>query len=147
MGSIVLLHETDWQSRAIQIATRSHWNHVALFTAGGIVEALSSGVVLSPFFKYQNHPGAQTVRVDAPDWPLAEAYALSRVGRRYNRTEIASQFCAQMLRSRFYFGIEGEDICSGLVGEALERAGLSFPVDGERMTPGGLAAFFGVVPA
>jgi hypothetical protein len=150
-GDILLVHSTDLQSRLIQIGTRSFWNHVAIaVSADALVEALGGGVAASPVAKYDGRPEGTTRWIDTgrtdDQRALAVAYARSRVGRRYNKAEIASIALGILTGWHFVFGVSGEDICSGLVGEAMERAGATFPKEGTDLTPADLAAFYAVVP-
>lgn len=159
-ADVLLVHSTDFQSRLIQIGTRSFWGHCALaVSAVTMVEATGSGVVASPITKYDGRPPGHTRWIDTglPDAgrDAAAKYALARVGRKYNKAEIASIALGILAGWKFTFGISGEDICSGLAGEALERAGVTFDFerdgaaiskDGAELTPADISAFYAVVP-
>lgn len=150
-ADILLVHSTDLQSRLIQTGTGSWWNHVCIaVSAVVLVEAVGSGVTQRPITQYDALPPDCTRWIDTgrtdDQRALAVAYALSRVGRKYNRAEIASIALGIVSGWKFTFGVDGADICSGLVGEALERAGVTFSKDGQNLTPGDLAAFYAITP-
>lgn len=150
-GDILLVHSTSLQSRLIQQGTGSFWNHVCIaISAVVLVEAVGSGVKASPIDSYAALPADCTRWIDTgrtdDQRALAVAYALSRVGRKYNRAEIASIALGIVSGWKFTFGVSSEDICSGLVGEALERAGVTFSKDGQNLTPADLAAFYAITP-
>jgi uncharacterized protein YycO len=150
-GDVLLVHSTDFQSRLIQWGTHSFWGHCALaVSAFAMVEATGSGVVASPITKYDGHPPGHTRWIDTglsdAGRDAAAKYALARVGRKYGRMEIASLALGIVTGWHFYFGMDGTDICSGLVGEALERADVTFPKEGTNLTPADISAFYAVVP-
>ena len=150
-GDILLVHSSSIQSKLIQISTKSWWNHCAIaVSAVVLVEAVGSGVKTAPIDSYAALPADATRWIDTGrtdgQRALAVAYALSRVGRKYNRVEISSIALGIVSGWKFTFGVDGADICSGLVGEALERAGVTFSKDGQNLTPADLAAFYAITP-
>ena len=64
----------------------------------------------------------------------------------YGYLTIVSLTLSLATGSRLSFGVDGQEICSGLVARALERAGEIFPEEPWHATPAGLAKFYGVNP-
>ncbi len=150
-GDILLVHSNEIQARLIQISTRSWWNHVAIaVSAVSLVEAVGSGVTQRPITRYDALPADCTRWIDTglsdAGRTAAATYALSRVGERYDRIEIVSLALGILTGWRFYFGVSGEQICSGLAGEAVVRGGLAFGGDAARMKPVDFSVLFDVTP-
>lgn len=157
-GDFLLLDAgTDIFSRLIRFGQRlrfgganaryTRWNHAALFvdTNGSIIEALSSGVTLSNVVKYQPYDYV-VVRIDASDADRLEAvnFAKACLNDGYGWLTIASIVLSVLTGSKFSFGYDGQEICSGLVARALERTNAIFPRDGSHMMPADLARYYRV---
>jgi uncharacterized protein YycO len=141
-GDCFLYHGSGLIDRIIQRGTRSWWNHCGLIVTadGGIIEALSTGVALNNLIAYP--PTAYTVLsppLDAEQRAHAVAYARGRIGDRYDRLTIAGLALNRLTGLRLTLAVAGEDVCSGLIGEAYERAGLDLGGDGAGLTPADLA--------
>jgi hypothetical protein len=52
--------------------------------------------------------------------------------------------CTMISGGRFTFHIPGQEICSGIVARARERAGALFHTTPSHVTPADLARFYGV---
>jgi len=158
-GDFVLTHGDDWTSKLIRFgqslryrgasAKYTYWNHTALFVdgAGGIVEALGTGVAQRTIHDYE--PTQFTVvRIDASDEDRAEAaaFAVNCVGVHYGFVTIASIALSLVTGGKFAFAIDGQLICSGLVARSLERTKAIFKHDPARIMPAELAEIYLVDP-
>ena len=65
---------------------------------------------------------------------------------KYGYVTILSIGLSLLFGGRLGFGIDGQEICSGLVGRALERTGEIFEEDPWHMMPADLAAAYQVDP-
>jgi cell wall-associated NlpC family hydrolase len=146
-GDIILVHEGSWDSRLIQWATHSHWNHCALIGDGQLIEALSSGVQASPLTKYDGIDTATIdTKLDDDGRVEAVAFAVSCIGQGYGWLTIGSAAVALLTNGKLTVGLNGTEICSGLCARALEHAGVILPQAAAQMSPGDLATYFEVTP-
>jgi hypothetical protein len=158
-GDFVLTHGDHWTSRLIQAgqALRYHgdsrrytyWNHTAIFSndTGHIIEALGAGVVerhISVYDPCDYH--VVFLRMADLDRDQVVAFARYCRDQEYGYLTIASLALSLVSGSTVTFGVDGQEICSGLVARALERAGEIFPEEPWHATPAGLAKFYGVNP-
>jgi hypothetical protein len=74
------------------------------------------------------------------------AFARAAVGWTYGYATFVSIALSCLTGSRWSFGREAEEVCSGLVARALERGSTLFPRDPRGLSPGDLAAFYSVLP-
>jgi uncharacterized protein YycO len=164
-GDLLLIRTDHFVSKLIRFGQRGYgkdaaqWNHVAICVGGGkIVEALTSGVVLSSASKY---PAVDVLAVSTRSWQqegkgvmfdFADAamranacsFARSCVGERYGWPTIAAIAVKVLTRGKVDFGVEGTSICSGLAARALERLGYDWnPWDPAELTPAYLAKTLG----
>jgi len=130
----------------------AYWNHTALFTDtnGGIIEALGSGVQAGNISKY-TPIDYQVVRLDGvsnEDRQHEVAFAKDCLARnqKYGYLTILSIALSLLFGGRLGFGIDGQEICSGLVGRALERTGEVFAEEPWHMMPADLAQAYQVEP-
>ena len=65
---------------------------------------------------------------------------------KYGYLTILSIALSLLFGGRLGFGVDGQEICSGLVGRALERTGEVFEEDPWHMMPADLAAAYQVEP-
>ena len=161
-GDFVLTRGHEWTSVMIRVGERlryrgnnrkyAFWNHAALFTdtQGGIIEALGSGVQPGNISKY-TPVDYHVVRLDgvsADDRKHEVAFAEDCVTRHasYGFITIASIAFSLLFGGRLGFGIDGQEICSGLVGRALERTGEIFTEEPWHMMPADLAHAYQVEP-
>jgi hypothetical protein len=159
-GSVVLVHGTHLMARLIRLGQRlrftgdqrkyAWWNHVALVLddKGCLVEALSGGVEEHSITKYLG-TDYYLIEFDlsTEDEQEVVAFAQSVLAARegYDWWTIASLVVSQLTGCRIVFGKIGTAICSGLVSEALVRAGAIFPRPPDYMTPADLAVYFHVL--
>lgn len=166
VGDFVLVQTDHFASKLIRFGQRRYgkdaaqWNHAALYVGEvygihSIVEALTSGVVLSRLDKYpsdkikiirtssrtrawwRHEPQGQS---DLDMRASASRFALNCVGEKYGWMTIASIAVKVLTKGRIDFGIQGTTICSGLVARSLERMGYDFkPWDPAELTPAYLA--------
>ena len=130
----------------------AYWNHAALFTDenGGIIEAVGSGVKSGNISKYISID-YHVVRLDSvsdEDREHEVEFARDCVARheKYGRLTLISISLALLFGCRLSFGIDGQEICSGLVGRALERTGEIFEMEPWHMMPADLALAYQVEP-
>jgi hypothetical protein len=117
---------------------------------GEVVEAISSkGVTRSRAGKYLRSD-YHVVEVQATDEArrriveYAEWAADQRT--RYGWWSVVGIACTTLSGGRFTFHIPGQEICSGVVARAMERAGALFRTTPSHVTPADLARFYGVEP-
>ena len=161
-GDFVLTRGHEWTSFMIRVGERlrfrgadrkfAYWNHAALLTDinGGIIEALGSGVKAGNISKYKPID-YHVVRLDSvsdEDREHEVAFAKDCVEKqdKYGYVTILSIGLSLLFGGRLGFGIDGQEICSGLVGRALERTGEIFEEDPWHMMPADLAAAYQVDP-
>ena len=147
-GDFLLIKTHHFASRLIRFGQRGYpeadrqWNHVALYVGDGkIVEALTTGVCLSPEDKC---PAAdvQTIHTegDPSERRHAVCFACSCAGERYGWLTIANLAVKVLTKGKIDLSHEGTTICSGLVARSLERMGYNFnPYDPAELTPAYLA--------
>ena len=162
-GDFVLTRGHEWTSVMIRVGERlryrgdsrrfAHWNHAALFIDenGGIIEALGSGVQAGNISKY-TPIDYKVVRLDSvsdEDRQHAVAFAQDCVKKhdKYGYLTILSIALSLLFGGRLGFGIDGQEICSGLVARALERTGEIFEDDPWHMMPADLAEAYKVEPS
>jgi hypothetical protein len=158
-GDFILTHGNNLFDRLIRwgqaLRFRGHrrrfarWNHASLIVddQGGIIEAQSRGVRRENLSKYQPTE-YYLVHIHASDQDRAEAvryahWALAH-RERYGRLTIISVAIALLTGTHLYFGLEGQEICSGLVARALERTQAIFAHDPGHMMPADLAEHYNV---
>ncbi len=161
-GDFVLTRGHEWTSFMIRVGERlryrgadrkfAHWNHAALFTDpnGGIIEALGSGVRAGNISKYTpiDYKVVQLENVSDEDCQHEVAFAKDCVAKndKYGFLTILSIALSLLFGGRLGFGIDGQEICSGLVGRALERTGEIFEEEPWHMMPADLAQAYQVEP-
>ena len=150
-GDVLLFHNPRFNlmTWAIHVSTKSRWNHAALYLGNGkYVEATASGVKVSSF-EDRGHDQIIATRIvgmydDEDDKNDVLAWAAGRVGTRYGYFN--AFFCG--LRHIFPGALQlkmGDSvICSELVAESLERAGMDFLKDSALVSPGDVAEVMGV---
>jgi hypothetical protein len=127
----------------------TRWNHAALIVddGGTIVEANGNGVCQNPISKYTPteyylvHILAEDVERDNE-----VAFGMWAQGQEYGKMTICSVFLSLAFGSTIIFALQGQEICSGLVARALERAGYIFDQDPAHIMPADLAKYFEVEP-
>jgi len=158
-GDFVLIHGSHWTSWLVQAGQAfryrgdsrryTYWNHAAIFSddAGHIIEALGAGVVerhISVYDPADYH--VVFLRMADLDRDQVVAFARHCREQQYGYLTIASLALSLVTGSRLSFGMDGQEICSGLVARSLERAGEIFPEEPWHATRAGLAKFYGVLP-
>jgi hypothetical protein len=157
-----VVHSESWHNKLTQWAQRqaargeqkrfAYWDHTALVVSrdGDIVESITSqGVTRSRAVQYL-FSGYRVVHIEATDEArrLVVEYAEWAVdqGIRYGWWSVVGIACATISGGRFTFHIPGQEICSGVVARAMERAGALFRTTPSHVTPADLARFYGVEP-
>jgi len=158
-GDFVLTHGSQWTSWLIRAGQAlryygdsrkyTYGNHAAIFSddAGHIIEALGAGVVERHISVY-DPADYHVVLLRMADLDRDQVVEFARYCRdhQYGYLTIVSLTLSLATGSRLSFGVDGQEICSGLVARALERAGEIFPEEPWHATPAGLAKFYGVNP-
>lgn len=127
----------------------TRWNHAALIIDqdGTIVEANGDGVDQNPISKY-TPTEYYLVHIQADDVERDNEVKFGKwaEGQRYGKLTICSVFLSLLFGSTIIFALQGQEICSGLVARALERAGYIFDQDPAHIMPADLAKYFEVEP-
>ncbi len=159
-GDFVLTHRDALSSKLIALGQRrrfrgadrgfAHWSHIAGVEtgSGGLVEALTSGVVRSPIEKYRDveYHYVHVSHSDADRAQMARFLAAC-VGREYGWGEIASLGLALLSGGdHLGFGNPGTLVCSGLIGQMLCRGDAIFDRDPNRLMPADIAQWADVKP-
>jgi hypothetical protein len=167
-GDFLLTHAKSWTSSLIRFGEAirywgarrkfAHWSHAALIAdaSGNIIEALGNGVQLRNISVYRDTeyhlvhltevlPSAPS-ETEQAERANAVAFAQHCLQDHYGFLTLLSLAVTLLTGSRFFFGVDGQMICSGLVARALERMGAIFPYDSWHMMPADLAEQFNVVP-
>ena len=161
-GDFILTHSSGLFGRLIRLgeslrywgddAKYARWNHAALIATidGGLIEALSCGVVRSPLSRYASTEyfliHLHESDADSRDREQAVAYATYCLGEKYSWMTIGNIALALLTGCKFTFGIDGRVICSGLVARCLERTSIIFEGAAGNVSPADLAKLFGVEP-
>jgi hypothetical protein len=128
----------------------ARWNHAAIFVndSGDIVEALGGGVQQRNISVYH---GTEYVVVHLPQTTIPEdreqaiKFAAFCLNDRYGWLTIVSIALCLFFGGKLSFGVDGQQICSGLVARCIERIGEIFHEgDPWHLMPEDLAKHFGV---
>lgn len=158
-GDIFFVRGDDLFCRAIHLGQRlrfrgrdrgyAAWNHVGIIIddLGHTVEAFSSGVTTGDLHHYlEVYYKVVDVKMSPEDREQAVNFAERSLNEGYGWFTIVSICLSLLTGTRFSFGFDGEEVCSGLVARALERGWSVFPRDASHLVPADLAKFFGVLP-
>jgi uncharacterized protein YycO len=155
-GDFFLTHRSGFASRTIGLGERlrsktrpyAFWTHCGVFSdsSGGIVEALVSGVTADSIEKYKDIPYTilHFTIVDELVLDNMMAFVESTVGEEYNWLEIVASGINMLTGSSVSLGVDGHQICSGLVASMLLRAGAILDMSADHVTPADLARYFNV---
>jgi hypothetical protein len=141
-GDIVAINGKQWYSRVIKWGTASPISHVALAASGNsVVEALYPRVVCRSLVEcLADAESAWLIVIPGGVEQRGRALnaALRYVGRKYGLGKIVLQAFDVMWGTRWFADRDtrsGHPICSFLVAEALESAGLEVRKDWQSVTP------------
>ncbi|HHT9138756.1 MAG TPA: hypothetical protein ACFYEK_16120 [Candidatus Wunengus sp. YC60] len=160
-GDFILTHGDSWMGKLIRFGQKlrfigddrryAWWSHAAIIINidGDLVEALGTGVQRANLSKYKPRE-YRIVQIDnfanQDDRMQIVAFANWCLGEPYGVLTILSIALNLLTGSKFTFGIEGQQICSGLVARALERTALIFEFTPSHITPAYLAKKFNIQP-
>jgi uncharacterized protein YycO len=158
-GDFILTHGSSLMGRLIRVGQRlrlrgadrryARWNHAALIVddAGGLIEADEGGVHRAYLTKYAAVE-YYLVRIQASDEARGHAVAFAEWSLRepFGWLTFISVALALLAGSRFDFGLDGQETCSGLVARALEHAGKILETAPSRAMPADLARQFAIEP-
>ena len=145
-GDFILCHRRGFASWVIRVGTRSRWSHAAFvgdYTPDGkiLIEALTRGVVRTPLSAYRGIEYA-IVRtgLQGDDQAQAVAFAQSCVNDGYGwGTDIiipAGIVMRYLTPGRgLWFGMDGTEICSGLVAQTQVRGWANYKYNPASMSP------------
>jgi hypothetical protein len=163
-GDFILTHRKEPSSLLIAAAQRlrfrgedrpyAHWSHVALIASQReidkeptLVEAWWSGVrqvSLSEYKDIEYH----YVRTNLVHHDRRQAvdFVQACIGQQYGWPTLVATTPSLLFGDHIEFGLNGTQICSGLVARSLERGQYIFPTAPNMMLPGHLAKHFLVRP-
>jgi uncharacterized protein YycO len=157
-GDFILCHRKGLASSIIRMGERlrfrsgARWSHVVFVVAsedsegnGRVIEALTTGVVRTPLSNYDNieHQVVPT-HLASVDRAQAISFAQSCVGQKYGWTVIFACALRFLTPGRgLWFGMNGTEICSGLVAQCLVRGWANFKSNPSSLTPAELAEEYG----
>ena len=159
-GDFILTHSSGIYGRLIRLGEAiryrgaekvfAHWSHAAIFIndAGDIIEALGGGVQQRNISVYD---ATEYVVVHLPattapgDRMHAVAFADFCLNDKYGWLTIVSIALCLLTGAKLSFGVDGQQICSGLVARSSERIGEIFTEgDPWQLMPADLAKHFNV---
>ena len=158
-GDFVLVKSKTFQAKLIRLGQwlrfrgddRRYigWSHAAMIVGGDgmLVEAVGSGVRSMHIDHYKDVEYKVvdiSALVEEPDREEVVAFANWCLDERYGYMTIISITVAILTGSKLIFGIDGQNICSGLVARALERTRAIFQRASSHITPADLAKMFDV---
>lgn len=156
-GDLLLHHASALHSKLIRFGEGlrfhgkdhqfAYWNHASFVVdQHSIVEALGSGVECSELSKYAGSDFVRVrVRWDWHDRDQAVDFALSQVGSEYGFVTLVGVGLHMLTGGKLTVGLDGTQICSGLVARCLERGPTVFEHhDPSNITPADLARHFQV---
>ena len=157
-GDFLLTHAAGFSSNLIRLgeamryrgpkAGFAHWSHAAMFVdaTGEIVEAILAGVQQRNVSVYKDTEYHVIRLTDATDKERAHAVAFAEhcLNDHYGYLTDVSLMFSLATGRKFFFGEDGQMICSGMVARALERTGAIFQYDSWHMLPADLAEAFNV---
>ena len=159
-GDFLLTHSSDFTGNLIRWGQSmryhgptvgfAHWCHAAMFvdSDGEIVEAILQGVQqrnVSVYAKTEYHV-VRLTKATEKERAHAVAFAEHCLDDRYGYLTDVSLIFSLATGRKFFFGEDGQMICSGMVARALERTGAIFQYDSWHMLPADLAEAFNVQP-
>jgi uncharacterized protein YycO len=159
-GDFLLTHALGFSSNLIRWGEKlryrgaeagfAHWSHAAMFvdTDGEIVEAILAGVQQRNVSVYKDTEYHVIRLTEATDKERTHAVAFAEhcLHDSYGYVTDLSLMFSLLTGRKFFFGEDGQMICSGMVARALERMGAIFKYDSWHMLPADLADAFQVLP-
>jgi uncharacterized protein YycO len=150
IGDILMVRNKGPLSWIIRFITRSDWNHCGIFVSSNtIVEATFRGVFKSDIEKFTEKRNRfelfyevfRVRNIKQTETSTAGAFALSKVGAKYDEVQLARMFLMYVLHIPRRIRIPDSDIkwiCSELVAQAFEKAGiiLNPRIRPDNMVPG-----------
>jgi uncharacterized protein YycO len=168
-GDFILCHRKGLASSIIRMGERlrfrsgARWSHVVFVvqapesgtdpgghsgwnSPGYVIEALTKGVVRTPLSDYDNiERQVVSTHLASTDRAQAIGFAQSCVGQKYGWTVIFACALRFLTPGRgLWFGMNGTEICSGLVAQCLVRGWANFKSNPSSLTPAELAEEYGV---
>lgn len=149
-GDFLLCHRKGLSSAIIRWGERirwgnGHWSHACYCeTPKVLIEALAHGVTQNPLSEYRDIEYAIVhTNLNQQDEAQATAFAQSCVGQTYGWFTIAGLILRFLTPGRgLWFGMNGTEICSGLVAQAQVRGWVNYPWNPASATPTDLWNFY-----
>jgi uncharacterized protein YycO len=132
---------------AIRFGQDSFWSHAAFCeTPDTLIEALTHGVRRTPLQAYQPIEYAIVhTHLQGDDQAQAVSFAQSCVGQRYGfSTDLGIALRFLTPGRGLWFGMDGTEICSGLVAQAMVRGWANFLHNPASLSPSELGQYYGV---
>lgn len=152
-GDFILCHRRGpasafirWGER-IRFRSGARWSHAAYIeTPDTIIEALGRGVVRNPLHVYRDIEYVLVHTYLSPeDLAQATAFVHTCLGQHYGFMIDAGIGLRFLMPGRgLWFGMNGTEICSGLVAQAQTRGWANFPRNPASISPAELAEAYGV---
>lgn len=121
---LIFVRGTSWLDRIIERVTKSKYSHVSVYAGNGqVIEAQVFRPVRSLGLYYAN---CDVYRVSLTDYQKQRmlAYLQAHIGEQYDYLEIFFLFIRYLFGFKFPYRETRRVICSTLVRDALEYAGL-----------------------
>jgi uncharacterized protein YycO len=155
-GDFILVHGFSIGPRLVGFGQKLHhepryayWTHAALYVGNGLlIEAKGRHPVQHVQLAQYEARDVVAVRFGPAatnDMRFnAVRYACAQVGRGYGYLTILTLVCWSLFGGRLTIGLSGENVCSGLVANALTRLGEIFDGDTVTQMPADLAQKYDV---
>jgi hypothetical protein len=151
-GDILLSHRRGFVSSLIRYGEWIHfragdWSHVAgVQTPNTLIEALTRGVCQTPISVYTDIECVLIhTRLEGDDLEQGLRFLESCLGQRYGFGIIFGIGLRFLTPGRgLWFGMNGTEICSGLVAQMLCRGWAMFKIDPASITPEELGEYYHV---
>lgn len=145
-GDYCVLHTNGWAAKGIRLATRSTWNHAAIYIGDGqIIEADPSGVQVSPLSNYDGMPVLwSNLTLNTTKAAKVLVAAKAQIGLGYGWVDVAAIGLSTLGIVIPKLDDPSTRFCSQVVAQAFRLAGIPLCVKAaNRVTPGDLADLIG----
>ena len=148
-GNLIFVRDETFLSWIIRTITKSYYNHIAiLISETEVLEALPNGVFITPLSSYEDREFSHKLeyRIFEVDGMTKEQvykvieFSKKEVGKKYDFLQLVSIYFFYLFGiPKKYEPIDVTEawICSELVAEAFEYAGIKFSndINSDNMTP------------
>jgi uncharacterized protein YycO len=144
-GDFILVHRKGLAAAIIRFGEGGPYSHAAYVeTPDTLIESLTRGTVRTPLSVYRDMEYAIVrTHLSAEDEAQATAFVVSCVGQVYGWPEIAGLALRYLTPGQgLWFGMDGTEICSGLVAQGQVRGWANFPTNAATVSPEGLRRYY-----